>query len=251
MRVGNIAKLLFAAVLAAIGTIDLVYRDFALQWQPVPVWVPHRPVLAIASGVFFVACALGLVSRSHKMLAMTFATLSLIFWVAILQGPHVLAAPLSIGAWLGFAETLAVLAASLIVLASVSHEPVSLIRFARVLFGLACVEFGLSHFAYAAVTATMVPAWLPDRLIFAYLTGAGHCAAGLAILSGRLSRLGATLEAAMMSGFVALVHIPGVVHAPHDRLQWTMLVFAFALAGSAWVIAGSLGERAWLKFKPV
>ncbi len=247
MRVGRAAKLLFAAVLAAIGALNLVYRDFALQWQPVPPSVPHRTILAITSGIFLIACAVGLVSRKHKMLAMTFGCLYLIVWVAILQGPLVLTAPLSIGAWLGFGENLALVAAALIVLASVSPEPESLIRFARVLFGLACIEFGLSHFAYADITASMVPAWLPDHLLFAYLTGAGHCAAGIAILFGLLPRLGAALEALMMSSFVAFVHIPGVVQAPFDRLQWTMLVFAFALASSAWVIAGSLGNRPWLK----
>lgn len=251
MRVGAAARLLFAAVLAAIGALDLVFRDFALQWQPVPASVPHRFILAIASGVFLIVCATGLVSRQHKMLAMTFACLYLIVWVALLQGPHVLAAPLSIGAWLGFAENLALLAAALIVLASVSPEPVSLIRFARVLFGLACIEFGLSHFAYADVTASMIPVWIPDRLFLAYLTGAGHCAAGVAIVFGVLPRLGATLEALMMSSFVALVHVPGVAHAPIDRMQWTMLVFAFALAGSAWVIAGSLRDRPWFKSRAV
>ena len=51
----------------------------------------------------------------------------------------------------------------------------------------------------------------------------------------------------MTSSFVALVQGPIVVHAPKDRLQWTILVFAFALAGSAWVVVASLRDRPWLK----
>jgi hypothetical protein len=42
-----------------------------------------------------------------------------------------------------------------------------------------CVVFGLSHFAFAAFTADMIPQWLPERLWLAYLTGAGHVAAGV------------------------------------------------------------------------
>lgn len=91
----------------------------------------------------------------------------------------------------------------------------------------------------------MVPAWLPDHLAFAYLTGAGHFATGLAILFGVLARLAATLEACMISSFVVLLHIPGILSAPSNRMQWTMMFVALALAGAAWVVAGSLRASSW------
>jgi len=104
---------------------------------------------------------------------------------------------------------------------------------------LALLPIGLSHFVYVNETAQMVPAWLPARTGLAYLTGAGHAAAGLGLLFSIVPRLAATLEAVMMSSFVLLIHIPAVAHAPTDRLQWTMLSVATALAGSAWTVAGS------------
>jgi uncharacterized membrane protein YphA (DoxX/SURF4 family) len=105
--------------------------------------------------------------------------------------------------------------------------------------------FGLSHFVYAQGTADMVPAWLPDRLGIAYLAGAGHFAAGVAILSGVLPRLAATLEAGMISSFVLLLHLPGAVSAPGNRLEWTMLFVASALAGAAWSVARTYQSEAW------
>jgi uncharacterized membrane protein YphA (DoxX/SURF4 family) len=54
---------------------------------------------------------------------------------------------------------------------------------------------GLSLFVYADGTASMVPIWLPDRLGFAYLTGAGHVASGAGILLGIVPRLAAAMEA--------------------------------------------------------
>jgi len=54
---------------------------------------------------------------------------------------------------------------------------------------------GLSLFVYADGTASMVPIWLPDRLGFAYLTGAGHVASGAGILLGTVPRLAAAMEA--------------------------------------------------------
>ncbi|HTM79602.1 DoxX family membrane protein [Asticcacaulis sp.] len=119
---------------------------------------------------------------------------------------------------------------------------------ARTLFGIACLIFGLSHFLYADFTAQMVPAFLPFHLPLAYITGAGHAAAGLALISGVLSRLAAVCEAAMMSLFVVLVHIPMVIVTPPAdmaQLFWTMLCVACALSGSAWLLTASLKDRPW------
>ncbi len=93
----------------------------------------------------------------------------------------------------------------------------------------------------------MVPGWLPQRLFFAYLTGAGHLLAGIALVTGVLPRLAATLEAVMMSCFVLLVHIPMVLwhKAGEGHLNWTLLFVASSLASSAWAISGALKDRPW------
>jgi len=108
--------------------------------------------------------------------------------------------------------------------------------------GAALPLIGLSHFVYSAGTASMVPAWLPGHLFFAYLTGSGHMAAGLGILLGILPGLAAALEALMITLFVLLLHLPGVVAHPHDRLQWTMFFIASAYAGAAWAVAASIRD---------
>ena len=86
----------------------------------------------------------------------------------------------------------------------------------------------------------MVPAWLPYHTGFAYLTGAGHIAAGLGILFGVLPRLAATAEAMMISIFTFLVWVPRIVASPAPRLPLTELCISAAIAGAAWAIAGSL-----------
>ena len=83
----------------------------------------------------------------------------------------------------------------------------------------------------------MVPTWLPPSQIFwTYATGVGHLAAGLSLLSGIRAQLGATLLAVMMALFVLLVHVPRVIAAPGEHLEWIMLGVALSLSGSAWVI---------------
>jgi uncharacterized membrane protein YphA (DoxX/SURF4 family) len=108
-----------------------------------------------------------------------------------------------------------------------------------ILFGVACVIFGLSHFAYAQFTASMIPTWLPRRLELAYLTGAIHALTGLALLIGRWRRWAAGIEAAMMTSFVFLVHAPRVFAHPTDRTELTLLFVAITLSSAAWSVAAS------------
>jgi uncharacterized membrane protein YphA (DoxX/SURF4 family) len=125
------------------------------------------------------------------------------------------------------------------------------LHLARVLFGAACGAYGAAHFAYATFTASMVPAWLPGRTELAYLTGAGHAAAGFGLLVGVLPRLAATLEAIMMSLFGVLVWLPSFFAqpaprwAPSTQIQWSESFLTLLLAASAWIVAASLRSTPW------
>jgi len=88
----------------------------------------------------------------------------------------------------------------------------------------------------------MIPAWFPEQLALAYLTGAGHAAAGIAILMNVLPRLAATMEACMMGCFVLFLHIPGVITEPTSRFQWTMMFVAVSITGAAAIVAHQLTQ---------
>jgi len=252
MRAIGLAHFLFAAGLAGLGVLSLFSGDFALAWQPVPAWVPWREGLARASGILLLAGGAGMLVKRTAVPAALVMTIYMLSWVLLLQAPRAAQAPLNVGSWMGFAENSWLTCGGWILFAALAGPGHRLgaklsgaIPIARFLFAISCVALGLSHFVYAEVTASMVPAWLPDRLGFAYLTGAGHIAAGIGILFAIFPRLAATLEAIMISLFVLLVHIPGVISEPASRLKWTMLFVATALAGSAFAIARSLRDTEW------
>jgi uncharacterized membrane protein len=242
-------QILFAAGLAGLGILSLVFHDFALQWQPVPTGVPGRAILALISGALLLGGAAALMTRRWGRDAALLLAVYLVLWILLLRLPQLLAHPLSIATWLGVSENIALLAGARILygwLASTGPEASSgfatspaAISGARLAFGGACVVFGLSHFAYLSFTAGMIPAWLPARPALAAITGAAHIAAGVALLLGVVPQLAARLEAVMLSFIVLLVHVPAVVAKPHDRVQWTALCVATALAGAAWIVAGS------------
>lgn len=152
-------------------------------------------------------------------------------WMA-LHVPGIARSLLDVSVWLGGAETGA-LAIGLLIASDPRRFTSTFVR----LYGVTLLIFGLSHFVYAEFTASMIPSWLPARLFLAYLTGAVHCAAGIALLARFRPRLVAAIEAGMMLSFVLLVHIPRVVAAPGNRIEWTMLLVACALSCSAWQVS--------------
>ena len=56
-------QVVLAFSMAGLGILSLIYRDYAMDWQPVPAWVPWRPVLASASGALLLLSGIGLLLR--------------------------------------------------------------------------------------------------------------------------------------------------------------------------------------------
>src|SRR5258708_1008447 len=183
MRIVGLGHGLFAIAGAGLAILSFTYRDFAPIWQPLPTWIPWRETWVYGSGLLVLAASVGLCfPRTALTSALTIGTY-LAVW-AVTRAVPVVVKPLSVGSWYGFCEALAPLVGAWILYvmfrrqSRVSETPLiaseRAVRAAQVLFGLACVAYGLAHFAYADFTAGMVPIWLPGRLGFAYLTGLGH-----------------------------------------------------------------------------
>jgi uncharacterized membrane protein YphA (DoxX/SURF4 family) len=235
------------------------YGDFAPAGQSFPAWIPWRQTWVYGSALLVLGASVGICfARTALPSALTIGAYQAVW--AVICSPPILSQPLSIGAWYGLCEALTSLAGSRILYAMLRRRSQELemplaseraVRAAQVLFGLACVFYGCSHFAYADYTASMVPAWLPGRLGFAYFTGLGHIAAGIGIVVGVLPRLAATLEAIMMSMFGLLVWVPSLFARPRPEWatppqnQWSELVVNLVLAASAWIVVASMRSRPW------
>jgi uncharacterized membrane protein YphA (DoxX/SURF4 family) len=221
-----------ALALAYLGVLNLVYGDTLLQWQPAPEGAAWRHPLGYASGVILILAGAGIAIPMLRRAAGIVGALWLAAWAVFLHLPDVAAKHADVGSLLGLAENCAMtIGVATLVL------PGRAALAMRIGFGLCCILFGISHFAFASITADMVPAWLPARLALAYLTGAIHFGTGVFLVIGAVPRLAAMVEAAMMSSFVILVHVPRVAAAPDNRLELTMLGMALLLASSAWLLA--------------
>lgn len=224
----------FAIGVAGLGAVCLGFQDFALQWQSAPEWLKAVPFAANISALWLLATGIALMIPRTAFWGAVSAAVLFGVWAFVFHAPLVARQPSQIYLWLGIAETGCLVAAGL-ALAGATRQP-RLLPVARSFFGLCAIVFGLSHFAYAEITAKMVPSWLPFPLAWAYLTGAGHAAAGLALLSGIRAKLAAGMEALMCGCFVVLLHVPRVIADLKSQVEWTMLCVATAIGGAAWVI---------------
>lgn len=245
-RVWRASQWVYGASAAGLGVLCLIAGDLGAVFQPVPRWMPLRPWLAYVSGAVLVAGGLALLVRRTTAVAALVLTILFGAWLVLLNLPNTLARPTVIGNWEGCGLNAALVAGGWMVLAascrSASPRAAHLLgdrgtSLARRLYAIGLPLVGIAHFASAQAATVYVPTWLPLRIDWVYLTGAGHIAAGLALLFGVVPGLAALLEAGQITAFVILSHIPAVAAAPDDRVQWAMLVYALAIAASAWLVA--------------
>ncbi|MEZ2346805.1 DoxX family protein [Terriglobus sp. RCC_193] len=241
----------FAVGLIGLGVLALIHGDFALVWQPVPVSLPGRSVLAYASGLLMFFGGIGLLFRASAAWSARLLFPYLFVWL-LLKVPALVVAPKMEAVWLGFGEIAVLFAAGWVVFATLA-EPSSApiltlvsgqwgIRLATMLFGIALIPIGLSHIVYTSQTVALIPTWLPFRTALAYLTGAGQIICGVAVLLSIFPRIAAAVEAAMVSLFAILVWLPAILASPKARLPWTAFFITWFFASSAWVVSRGISS---------
>jgi uncharacterized membrane protein len=246
------ALVLFALGMIGLGILALVYGDFAMVWQPVAPWIPGRTALAYGSGLLMLFGGIGLLVRATAAWSARILFLYLIVWL-LLKVPALLVAPQMEAGWLGFGELAVLLAGGWVLFANLAGlregSPLSFatgengIRIAKILFAVSLIPIGLSHIVYVKQTADFVPAWLPYRIGWAYVTGAGQIACGLGVLFSIFPCAAARAEAGMISLFTLLVWGPAILAAPTTRMPWTAFFISWAIVSAAWVVAQNIAPK--------
>lgn len=230
--------------IVAMALICLAWGDFDAG-QPVPATLPGRTAIVYAVALFMLAVGGAMLWRRGASWAPAALTAYYAIVVVILMnGRVVLRHYAEFQAYNGMAEQLAIPAAGLVAYAAVAPiggaRAARLTRIGQILFGFCAIMFGAAHFVYMALTAPLVPAWLPpSQLFWGYATGVAHIAAGVAIACGIRARLAAILLTAMYAGFSLLVHIPLAFANPASHFVWAENALNLTLIGCAWVMADS------------
>jgi uncharacterized membrane protein len=258
------ALALCALGLLGIGILGLIYGDFALVWQPVAPWFPARTALAYFTGALEVLTALALLFRTTAHWAVRVLLPGIVLW-QLLKVPDLIAAPTVEASYLSYGETALLLAGAWTLFACLANlapsSPFAFLtgerslRLGRLYLGLWIIPIGLSHIVYHEATVLLIPAWIPYRLFFAYLTGAGQIASGLGLIFNVLPRAAAYAEAAQLWIYTFLLWVPAVLYGPSadvqavfgtssgPRMPWTALLVTWFPAACALVVAQNIPAK--------
>jgi len=232
----------------ALGLACLVFGAFD-PGQPVPKNFPARTALAYVAGAFMVVAAAAVEWRRTAAWGAAALTVYYALFVVVLMNGRLLLTDYAVFVtYENIAMQLAIAAGGLIIYATTARIDAALAarltRLGWLAFGVCALVFGGAHFVYMHHTASLVPKWLPPTQEFwAYATGVGFVAAGVAILTGVQARLAAILATAMLASFGLLVHEPMLLADHSSHWNWTESAVNLAVIGAAWVVTDSLARR--------
>jgi uncharacterized membrane protein len=256
MRIVSVGHVVFALTMIGVGILGLVRGDFVQMWQPVPKALPGREVLAWLCAAISILCGAGLLWRRTAAPAACVLFFYLLVWMLLFKLRFIFLAPLTEGSYQSNGENAVIVAGAWVLYVWLAERRDRRylgffsggggLRTARVLYGLAMLAFGLSHFFYLNLTAPLVPAWLPWHTGWAYFTGGAYLAAGVAILTGILAKPAAMLSALQMGLFTFLVWPPLMLSGAITAVQWGEFTVSWVLTAAAWVVADSYCDAGWI-----
>ena len=250
MHLKQASAFFFAGTMIAIGLIGLIGGGFAPIWRPVPETFPAREALAYLSTLVSLAAGVGLLVKRTAAVSALVLLVLLVAWTILFKVPFIFRQPLVEVSYQSNGENAVLIAGAWVLYAELATSPRHLAsalgqRIAYVLYGLALIAFGLSHFFYLNMTAPLVPSWLPGPIFWAYLTGVVYLATGVAIVTGIAQRWGAVVSAIQITLISVLVWGPMVLTGNLSPMNWQETIVSWALSAAAWVVAASYEGRPW------
>ena len=106
-------------------------------------------------------------------------------------------------------------------------------------FAIPLAVFGALHLFAPQFVLPIVPRYMPWRLFWAYFVGCALIAASLSIAAKIAVRWSGLLFGVMMFLFVAMIHFPGALREPHNRIIWMVVFREMSFGGAGWVLAGN------------
>lgn len=96
----------------------------------------------------------------------------------------------------------------------------------------ALLFFGFVHLSNPAGIGGLIPQWISGAEYWPYVTGLLLVAAGIGMLTRKLSSASAMMIAAMFSSWIIVLHLERLLLEPNSMFEWNFALTALALAGA-------------------
>jgi uncharacterized membrane protein len=247
----TVGRFFFAIAMALFGVQYFIYASAMNRPIPGPPWTPGAHWLAWLTGIALIAIAVSIATGKHSRLAAMLLGAALFLKILFLHLPGLITQIHNPGPWTVTFELLALCGASFILAnvtppdestTSTGNLGSSLATAGRLVFAIALVVFAVQHFLYARFIATLIPAWIPGHLFWAYFIGVAFVGAALAIAAKVQAKLAAILLGTMFVLWVLVLHLPRVTASPRNGNEVTSLFIALAMSGASFFLASSLAR---------
>ena len=114
-----------------------------------------------------------------------------------------------------------------------------IVALAHLCFAIPLAVFGALHLFAPQFIIPIVPPYMPWRMFWVYFIGCALIAASLSIATKVGVRWSGLLFGVMMFLFVAMIHFPGALREPHNRIIWTIVFREMSFGGAGWILAGN------------
>ncbi|HKW32767.1 MAG TPA: hypothetical protein VJN92_07165 [Candidatus Acidoferrum sp.] len=118
-----------------------------------------------------------------------------------------------------------------------------IVALSNLCFAIPLAVFGALHLFAPQFVLPIVPRYMPWRMFWAYFVGCALIGASLSIAVKIQVRWSGLLFGIMMFSFVAMIHFPGALREPHNRIIWMVVFREMSFGGAGWILAASAPLR--------
>jgi uncharacterized membrane protein len=245
MSLLRLGQLIFAVSFTALSIQGMLMHDFNFGRPPEWPDTSARMVWSYVGGLVVICAAIAVITRRYAEQATLIAGIAIVGSIFLLRSiPDLFSKSINDAFWsLNAFKTLALAGGCFIV--SVSFQADRESSSAKFLLWLGIIPLayflficGLAHFKFVDfIRGGFMPAHIPFKTFLTYFTGVCLIAGGIGLLIRPVQRLAALMCGIMILGWFFLLHIPRMLVAPNDYLEWFGVLESFGFAGIFWVLA--------------
>ncbi|HEX8061319.1 MAG TPA: hypothetical protein VF473_10310 [Cyclobacteriaceae bacterium] len=242
-KLSHLGRVFFGISIAVMGIQTVVDRAFPYMLIPPKLsWRPDAAIVPYFFGTVLAVAGLCIVfNRKTRQASLLLAgLLALVFVFYYLPFQFIVTDYTQLVNWENAEKELDLACGALIVAECFSDKDTTrLLTIASVLFAITIISYGIIHFQHATAVADYVPSWVPARLFWAYLAGAGLLASGISMVINVKKDLAAFLLGVMIFIWFVVLHVPRVITAEAKFLpsEISSACLALAYSGIAFMIA--------------
>ena len=239
-------RVIFVISFIALSIQGMIMHDFSFGRPPAwPEGTARTLWSFIGGSIVIIACIAVLLKRKADYAALTIAAVIFISIFLTRNIPALLSSDLASAFWsLNAFKTLALAGGACVIAVSFwSGETPEPWQKGALWFGVISLAYflficGLAHFRFVDfIRGGFIPAYIPFKTFWTYFTGVCLVSGGIGLLVTPVSRLAAIMSGLMILGWFFLLHIPRLVGAPSDPMEWFGVLESFGFAGIFFVLA--------------